>query len=66
MIESIVNLINKWTAEGAVPKRVSDKSNKKLQRKVKDLNKTLEDEYKEECRELSKRLSVQNKAGIEE
>ena len=66
MVDSIINLINKWTAEGAIPKKVSDKSNKKLQRKMKDLNKTLEDEYKEECRELSKRLSTQNKVSIKE
>ncbi|XP_071793677.1 uncharacterized protein [Asterias amurensis] len=64
MVDSIINLINKWTAEGAIPKKVSDKSNKKLQRKMKDLNKTLEDEYKEECRELSKRLSTQNKGKL--
>ena len=61
MNDSIIYLINKWTVEGAIPKKISEKSNKKFQRKVKDLNKTLEDEYKEECRELSKTLSAQNK-----
>ncbi|XP_038070611.1 uncharacterized protein LOC119739670 [Patiria miniata] len=66
MVDSNVNLINKWATEGAIPRRISDKSNKKFQRKVKDLNKTLEDEYKEECRELIKELSVQNKLKLAE
>ncbi|XP_072026973.1 limbin-like [Amphiura filiformis] len=60
MQDCIVILIHQWVMEGQISKDLEAKTVKKFQRNVKDMLKRLEDEYREECREAVKKLSVQN------
>ena len=64
MQECVIILIHEYVMQATITKDLESRTTKKFLRNVKDTLKRLEDEYREECREVVKKLSKQNQVRV--
>ena len=64
MQDCIILLVHEWVRYEHISSDLETRSIKKFQRNSKDALKRLDDEYREDCREVVKKLSVQNQVRL--
>ena len=65
MQNSVVIIIHEWVRKAVITVELESKTTKMFVRNVKDMLKRLEDEYRAACREVVKRLSIQNQVSYD-